>query len=307
MAEGYANKSGGANMSDAEKAAVASYGLKELGWDNVPMEIVDKSLKDLIDMTGKTAVVTGAGGDGLGFAISNRLAALGCEVVMTDISEHVYDNAKAVAEKWNAKTHALTADIMKFDSMKEMFAEANKLLGGHIDILVNNANYTLAGPFQLATEEEIRTCVDGPYTSAVYACRLICDYMIPQGKGKIINIASESAVRANNTDLSIYAASKAGVMGLTRCLAGELAPFGIIVNGVAPGVMLNPYLRDIFAAAAPETLGVRKSMVDSTNECLLKRVSIAEEVANTVAFLASDAASFICGQNIMNGGGMVVT
>ncbi|MGM9858731.1 MAG: SDR family NAD(P)-dependent oxidoreductase [Bacilli bacterium] len=306
MAEGYANKDGGMNMSEEEKARVSNYGLKELGWDKVPLDIVDKSLKDLVDMKGKTAIVTGAGGDGLGFAISNRLAALGCTVVMTDISDRVFQNAKAVAEKWNAKTYPLICDIMKFDDIKNMFEEANKLLGGHIDILVNNANYTLAGPFQKATEQEIRTCVDGPYTSAVYACRLICDYMIPQKHGKIINIVSEAAVRSNNVDLSIYAASKAGVIGLTKSLAGELAPFGIIVNAVAPGVMLNPYLREIFKVGAPETLGVRKSMVDSTKDCLMKRVSIAEEVANTVAFLASDAASFIDGQIIMNGGGMTV-
>ncbi len=291
----------------SNKEMVESYGLKELGWDNVPTWIEGKKVTELMDLTGKTAIVTGAGGVGLGFAISNRLAGLGANVVMVDISEKVVEKAKLVSEKWNAKTHPIICDLMDFDAVAAMFKEASEWCGGKIDILVNNANFTVCGPFQNFTKEDIRTAVDGPYTSVIYCCRHACDYMIPQKSGKIINISSESSVRSKNVDMSIYAASKSGVNGLTRSLAGELAPYGITVNCVSPGVMLHSELRELFENPVDATLGVRKSMVVSTQDALLGRVSIPEEVANTVAFLCSDAASFIDGQNIMNGGGMVVT
>ncbi len=291
-------------QEDDEK--IESYGLKELGWDKVPTDIGEKKMTDLLSLKGKRVVVTGAGGAGLGFAISNRLADLGAEIAMVDINPAVVDKAKEVAEKWNAKTHPLIADLMDFTAVGKMFKEANELMGG-IDILINNANYTIGGPFEKFTEQDIRASVDGPYTSVIFCCRHVCDYMIPQKSGRIINISSESAVRSDNVDISIYAASKSGVNGLTRSLAGELAKYNIIVNGISPGVMLHSQLREVFENPVPETLGVRKSMVLSTEDCLLKRVSIPEEVATTVAFLCSDAASFIDGQNIMNGGGMTVS
>lgn len=288
-------------------AKVEAYGLKELGWDRVPTDIVDKTVIDLLSLKGKKAIVTGAGGVGLGRALSHRLAGLGAEVVMVDISEQVFENAKEVAEKWNVKTYPLLADLTKYDSVGHMFKEAAELLGGQIDILINNANYTIHGPFENFSESDIRTSVDGPFTSVIYCCRHACDYMIPQKSGRIINIASEAAVRSDNIDISIYGASKSGVMGLTRSLAGELAKYNITVNGVCPGLMLHEQLRGIFEQPIPETLGVRKLMVKGAEDTLLQRVSIPEEVANTVAFLCSDAASYINGQNIMNGGGMVVT
>lgn len=291
-------------QEDDEK--IESYGLKELGWDRVPKDIGGRKMMDLLSLKGRRVVVTGAGGVGLGFAISNRLADLGAEITMMDINPAVTDKAKEVAEKWNAKTHPIIADLMDFEAVGKAFKAANELMGG-IDILVNNANYTIGGPFEKFTEKDIRASVDGPYTSVIFCCRHVCDYMIPQRSGRIINISSESAVRSDNVDISIYAASKSGVNGLTRSLAGELAKYNIMVNGISPGVMFHSQLRGVFENPVPETLGVRKSMVVSTEDCLLKRVSIPEEVATTVAFLCSDAASFIDGQNIMNGGGMTVS
>ena len=290
-------------QEDDEK--IASYGLKDLGWDKVPTEIIDTKMSDLISLKGKRIVVTGAGGPGLGFCLSNRLADMGAEVCMVDINPAVIDKAKQVAEKWGAVTHPVIADLMDYDKVGEMFKEANELMGG-IDVLINNANYTVGGPFEKFTKEDIDKSVNGPYTSVIYCCRHVCDYMIPQGGGRIINISSESAVRSDNNDISIYAASKSGVMGLTRSLAGELAKFNIIVNGVAPGVMLHSQLQAMFTNPDPSTLGVRKSMVISTDDCILKRVSLPDEVATTVAFLCSDACTFIVGQNILNGGGMTV-
>jgi 3-oxoacyl-[acyl-carrier protein] reductase len=225
---------------------------------------------------------------------------------MTDISERVTDNAQEVADKWHARTYPVLADLTDFAAVGELFKRTYELLGGRLDFVINNANFTIGKPFEEMTEEDIRLSIDGPYTSVVYCCRHACDYLIPQRSGRIINISSESAMRAKNIGISLYAASKAGVMGLTRSLAGELGRYGIIVNGVAPGVMMNSRLRQIFDAPSPETAGPREAVVLSIQDSLTGRVSIPEEVANTVAFLCSDAASYIVGQNIMNGGGQVV-
>jgi 3-oxoacyl-[acyl-carrier protein] reductase len=289
------------------KEAKLNYTLKDLGWDRVPLDIVDKKVTDLMDLTGKKAIVTGAGGIGLGRAIAHRLAALGAEVVLAGIHDNVVSAAEEVAKKWNAKTHAVMADLMDYEQVGRMFKEANEALGGRIDILVNNANKMIGGPFESMSYEDIRTSIDGPYASVVYCCRHVCDYMIPQKAGRIINISSESSQRAKNVDLSLYAASKAGVNGLTRSLAGELGRYGIIVNCVNPGIMAHSRLRSYFENPDPRLDGARESITISLGDTLLGRVSIPEEVANTVAFLCTDAASYIVGQNIMNGGGTVVT
>lgn len=285
---------------------VAAYGLEELGWSRVPSGIIDRSLFDLISLEGKNAVVTGAGGDCLGQALCHRLAGLGADIVLVGRHpENIARVASDVREKWGVKTYELVADLMDYEETGRMFREAADRCG-HIDILVNNANYCVGGPFETCTEEQIRACVDGPYTSIINCCRHVCDYMIPQGGGRIVNISSESSQRSNNVNLSLYAASKAGVNGLTRSLAAELAPYGIIVNGVAPGVMFKKGLRSMFENPTDENLGVRQAMVGTVRDTIVGRVSIPEEVANTVAFLCTDAVSYIAGQTIMNGGGSVV-
>lgn len=285
---------------------VDSYGLKELGWDRVPTWMEDKGLLDLMSLKGKVAVITGAGGPCLGRALCHRLASLGADIVLVGRHiENITAVGKEVAEKWNVKTYPIVCNLTDYEAVGKMFKEVNDVFG-HIDILINNANATVGGPFHKFTEEMIRESIDGPYTSVVYCCRHVCDYMIPQGYGRIINISSESSERSKNVNLSVYASSKAGVNGLTRCLAGELAPYGILVNGVAPGVMFKKSLRDMFENPTEENKGVRQSMVYTTQDTILGRVSIPEEVANTVAFLCTDATSYIAGQTIMNGGGSVV-
>lgn len=282
------------------------YGLKELGWDRVPTDIIDKRVTDLMDLTGRVAVVTGAGGPCLGQALCNRLAGLGADIVLVGRHiENITEVGKQVSERWGVNTYPICCDLLDYDAVAEMFKEAYDKTG-RIDILVNSANFNAGAPFDKMTEEQIRISVDGPYTSVINTCRHVCDYMIPAGGGKIINISSEASQRSKNVNLSVYGASKSGVNGLTRSLAGELAPYGIIVNGVAAGVMFKKSLRAMFENPTDENLGIRASMVGTIQDTIIGRVSIPEEVANTVAFLATDAASYIAGQTIFNGGGSVV-
>lgn len=280
--------------------------LEDLGWDKVPLDIIDKSLIDLMSLKGRTVVVTGAGGPCLGQAICHRIAGLGANLVLVGRTMSKLEAvAKAVEEKWGVETYCLECDLTDYDEVGEMMKKAHDRFG-KIDVLVNSANFNAHGAFETFTEEQIRLSVDGPYTSIINCCRHVCDYMIPQGYGKIVNVSSEASRRSKNTGLTIYGASKSGVNGLTRGLAAELAPYGILVNGVAPGIMFKESLRNMFLNPDENNLPIRQSMAATCRDTIVGRVSIPEEVANTVAFMCTDAVTYIAGQTIFNGGGSVV-
>ncbi|MGN1344586.1 MAG: SDR family NAD(P)-dependent oxidoreductase [Traorella sp.] len=294
-------------MSNVKDINPDDYTLEDLGWDRVPTWMEGKCLYDMISLKGKTALVTGSGGIGLGKDIAHSLAGLGCEVVLVDKLESVHDVAKEVSEKWNVKTHSFVCDLTDYDAVGELFEKVYGVIsGGKLDILVNNANFNAAGAIQDMTKEDIRISTEGPYLTQVNCCVHVSKHMIANGKGKIINIGSEASRKMSNPALALYGAAKSGVIGLTRLLASELAPYGIQVNGVAPGVMMHSRLRGYFENPSddPRMVDVRKSIVMSAQESVQKRVSIPWEVANTVAFLCTDACSYINGQMIMNGGGI---
>ncbi len=295
------------NATVTRKGDTDDYTLQDLGWDRVPLWMEGKTIADMISLKGKTALVTGAGGIGLGKDIAHSLAGLGAEVVLVDILESVHDVAKEVAEKWGVKTHSFVCDLTKYDEVGELFEKTYKVItGGKLDILVNNANFNRAGAIQTMTEEDIKISTEGPYLTQVNCCVHASKHMIENHSGKIINIGTEASRKISNPGLALYAAAKGGVISLTRTLASELAPYGIQVNGVAPGVMMHSRLRGYFENPSddPRMKAVRKSIVESAQETLFQRVSIPWEVANTVAFLCTDACSYITGQMIMNGGGI---
>ena len=295
------------NATVTRKGDTDDYTIEDLGWDRVPLWMEGKTIADMISLKGKTALVTGAGGIGLGKDIAHSLAGLGAEVVLVDILESVHDVAKEVAEKWGVKTHSFVCDLTKYDEVGKLFEETYKVItGGKLDILVNNANFNSAGAIQNLTEEDIRISTEGPYITQVNCCVHVSKHMIENHSGKIINIGTEASRKINNPGLALYAAAKGGVISLTRTLAAELAPYGIQVNGVAPGVMMHSRLRGYFENPSddPRMKAVRKGIVMSAQETLPQRVSIPWEVANTVAFLCTDACSYIYGQMIMNGGGI---
>ncbi len=289
------------------KGDTDDYTLQDLGWDRVPTWMEGKCLFDMISLKGKTALVTGAGGIGLGKDIAHSLAGLGAEVVLVDKLESVHDVAKEVAEKWGVKTHSFVCDLTKYDEVGELFEKTYKVItGGKLDILVNNANFNSAGFIQNMTEQDIKISTEGPYLTQVNCCVHVSKHMIENRSGKIINIGTEASRKISNPGLALYAAAKGGVISLTRTLAAELGQYGIQVNGVAPGVMMHSRLRGYFENPSddPRMKAVRKSIVASAQETIPQRVSIPWEVANTVAFLATDACSYINGQMIMNGGGI---
>lgn len=277
--------------------------LKTIGFDRVPTWIIEKRVTELMDLRGKKAVVTGAGGVGLGRACANRLAGCGADVALIDLNlAGAEQNAEEVRKRWGTRAIPLKANLADWDDVQQVMRESHEKLGG-IDILVNNSVMTDSRPFAMQTKEQIDLSVAGSLVMLLYCSRAILDYMIPQRSGRIINISSVGG-RIQHRNLTVYNACKSGVIGFTRNLAHEVAGQGIYVLGVAPGIMLHPGLQQLFREDAPkEAQAGREALLEGFSYVQLGRVSIPEEVANMVAYLASDAASYMCGQTIDVAGG----
>jgi 3-oxoacyl-[acyl-carrier protein] reductase len=290
----------------------AGRGSQTLWWDEsrIPLDSIEKRVTDLLDLRGRRAVVTGGAGINLGQACVNRLAGLGADVAVVDLSaeqvrERGYSRhpdapdaegvAAAAAARWGTKVVAVHGDVMDWDGVQSMMAQAAEQLGG-IDILVNNAADVVVGDFVTFGREAIDRSVRGTLTGPMYCSRAVLDHMLPQGSGRIINIGSEAGSTAM-PGLTVYGALKAGLGQFTRFLGKELGPQGIQVLGVNAGSMWGP--GRALTTDSPATLYPRARTA-------IQRYELPEEVANMVAFLASDAASAMNAVMIDMGGGMAV-
>ncbi|MFI5953890.1 SDR family NAD(P)-dependent oxidoreductase [Cryptosporangium sp. NPDC051539] len=290
----------------------AGRGSQTVWWDEtrIPLDSIGKRVTDLLDLRGRRAVVTGGAGINLGQACVNRLAGLGADVAVVDLSasqvrERGFSRhpdapdapgvAAAAASRWGTNVIPIHGDVMDWDGVQAVMAEAADALGG-IDILVNNAADVVVGNFVDFGREEIDRSVRGTLTGPMYCTRAVLDHMLPQGSGRIINIGSEAGSSAMPW-LTVYGALKAGLGQFTRFLGKELGPSGIQVLGVNAGSMWGPGRP--LTEDRPETLYPR-------GRTAIQRYELPEEVANMVAFLASDAASAMNGAMIDMGGGMAI-
>ncbi|MEV5834928.1 SDR family NAD(P)-dependent oxidoreductase [Nocardia sp. NPDC052112] len=275
-----------------------------MGFDRLPTHIVDKRVADLLDLSGKKAIVTGAGGDGLGQAIANRLGGCGADVALIGRTfEKVERRAKEVEQRWGVKAVPILADLSDWDQVHRAVRESHDALGG-LDIMVNNPVMVHAGPFEAFTKAQIDMTVHGSLTMLMYCAHAALEYLLPQGSGKIINIGAVGG-RIQQRGLVVYNSCKAGVVGFTRNLAHEMAPRGVNVLGVAPGIMIKPDMRQrILDPQSDQDFAARNAIMEAiTTQVQLGRVSLPEEVANMVAYLASEAADYMCGQTIDVAGG----
>jgi len=275
-----------------------------LGFNRLPEHIIGKRVTELMDLSGRKAFVTGAGGDGLGQAIANRLAGLGADIALIGRTfEKVERRGREIQERWGVKTVAIRADMSDWDQVHSAVSEAHSVLGG-VDIMVNNPVMVAGGLFESQTKEQIDFTVLGSLTMMMYGAHAALQFMLPQGSGKIINIGSVGG-RIQQRGLVVYNACKAGVIGFTRNLAHEVALRGVNVLGVAPGIMLNPQLKQyVLDPQNDQERAGRDAMIEAiTQQVQLGRASLPEEAANMVAFLATEAADYLCGQTIDVAGG----
>lgn len=245
-------------------------------------------------LTGKTALITG-GSRGIGKAIAIKLSSLGCNIVINYNSNAVPANELVEELKQNGvEALAIQGNVSDFAASKNIVDTTVKTFGS-IDILVNNAGITRDNLILRMSEEEFDSVIDTNLKGCFNCVKHASKYMLKKKKGRIINVASVIGLIGNPGQAN-YAASKAGIIGLTKSVAKELATRNITVNAVAPGFIISD-MTDKLSEEQKDAIKVNIPM---------NSFGTAEDVSNLVAFLSSDEAGYITGQVINVDGGMVV-
>jgi len=248
----------------------------------------------MIDLTGKAAVVTGAS-RGIGRAIAIRLATQGADVAFSYRgNEAAAMETKAAVEALGRRAVAVQADVSQAESADALVKAALEAFG-KVDILVNNAGTTRDDLIMRMSLDDWRTVLETNLFGAFYCIKAVTRPMLKAKGGRIINITSVSG-QAGQMGQANYSSAKAGLIGLTKATARELASRGITCNAVAPGFVLTELTADL-----PEPL-----QAQLTERTPLGRFGTAEEIADAVAFLVSDEAAFITGQVLAVDGGLVM-
>jgi 3-oxoacyl-[acyl-carrier protein] reductase len=244
-------------------------------------------------LTDKISLVTGAA-QGIGKAIALKLAGEGSHVVLVDVNKEKCEEVSKEVEDKNRKSWVYKIDVSDFKQVEDLFDnEIEKW--GRIDILVNNAGITRDNLILRMKEEEWDDVIKINLKGMFNFCKAASKFMMKQKAGAIVNISSIIGIMGNAGQVN-YSASKAGVIGLTKSLAKELASRNIRVNAVAPGF--------IQTAMTDKLNEEQKKLM--TDAIPLKRIGTPEEVAKLVLFLACDESSYTTGQVINADGGMVM-
>jgi len=250
----------------------------------------------VLGLQGKTAIVTG-GGQGIGRALTLRLAAEGCKVAIFDLKPEAGEETAGIAGDGAViKTYAL--DVSDQDAVNAA-VEAVEADLGPVWALVNNAGWDKPAPF-LATDKSlwdkiIAINLYGP----LFTHHAVAPRMVARGGGRIINIASDAA-RVGTSNEAVYSACKGGLISFTKSVARELASKGVLLNVVCPGPTNTPMMASVLGEGE-QAVKWKDAMVRGIP---LKRMGEPEDYAGIVAFLASDDASFITGQTFSVAGGM---
>ncbi|MEM7437963.1 MAG: 3-oxoacyl-[acyl-carrier-protein] reductase [Pseudomonadota bacterium] len=245
----------------------------------------------MFDLTGKFALVTGASG-GIGGAIATALHAQGATVAISGTRTGPLEElAAALGER----VHVTPANLSDAEAVTALPAQATEAMGG-LDILVNNAGVTRDNLFMRMSDDEWQTVIDINLTSTMRLMKAVMRPMMKKKWGRIINITSVVGVTGNAGQVN-YAASKAGMIGMTKSYAQEIATRGITANCVAPGLIETAMTADLPDAVKEKTIGSIPT----------GRMGSGADIASAVTYLASEEAGYVTGQTLhVNGGLMMV-
>ena len=242
-------------------------------------------------LDGKVAIVTGAG-RGIGKACALILAEDGASVALSGRDQARLEAMVVTVEALGVGALAVSGDVSRLQDVERLVAETRERFG-RIDVLVNNAGIIRDALLIRMKDEDWDEVLAVNLKGAFYTSRACARVMMRQRSGRIINIASVAGLMGNAGQVN-YSAAKAGLLGLTKAAARELAHWGILVNAVAPGLIDTDILTSLPAEARDALL----------SQIPLKRVGTSREVAEVVRFLASDGAGYITGQVIQVNGGL---
>lgn len=264
------------------------------------------TIPQMFDLTGKCAVVTG-GGAGIGQAIAARLAEANAQVVVTDLDLGKANETVERIKSCGGMALAVRADAQSTVDARKAITRAESTFKSP-DILVNNAGIFPMVPLMQTTEKDWDSVLDLNLRGAFFYSQAAAQAMIKAGRGgRIINIASIDAVHPHR-EMAAYNASKAGVVAITKTLALELAPHGILVNAVAPGNIVTPGVQALRAARLGNAANTNQNIIRGFNERMpLGRTGEPDEVARAVLFLAGEAATYMTGTTLFVDGGYLLS
>jgi 3-oxoacyl-[acyl-carrier protein] reductase len=239
----------------------------------------------------KVALITGAG-DGMGRQFALDLAREGAAVTVTDIDRDAVQRVVTEIQQAGGRALGISCDVSSRSQIDAAIARTVSELGS-LDILINNAGVLVAGTIAETSDELIDKTLDVNVKGILYAIRRVAPIMKTKGYCRIVNIASITGKRGDNSTVFVYGASKGAVISLTRSVARELGPFGITCNAVAPHAIMTRMM-SYWDATKKQTVAA---------QIPVRRLGTPQDVSRLVLFLASDESSFITGETVnINGG-----
>ncbi len=242
----------------------------------------------------KIAIVTGAG-QGIGRGIATKLAAEGATVAVADINE---STAKETAAALGGGAIGIPTDVTSRESVAALVRQVHEAFG-LIDVLVNNAGWDKVGPFADSDPADWDKIMHINLYGVLHTCHAVLPIMAAQGHGKVVNIASDAG-RVGSSGEAVYSAAKGGVIAFTKTIAREMARQQVNCNVVCPG----PTDTALFASIGGDNPKLREALIRSIP---FRRLGQPEDLANVVAFLACDEASYVTGQTISVSGGLTMS
>ena len=243
------------------------------------------------ELSGRVALITGAAGDGIGKATARKLLALGAAVAVTDSHERrTKETAEALAKEYDARAAGFVLDVGNREQIASVCDDVERTLGA-VDILVNNAAINVLVPVSEYTQQDWDRVIEIDLTGCFVLIRRLLPGMKQRGRGSIVNVTTIAAFIGNAFE-GPYAAAKAALHSLTRSVAVEGGPFGVRANAVAPGIIESKFVKK--AEARYQQMA---------QQAPLRRIGRAEEVAEAIAFLASERSSYITGEVLNVSGG----